>query len=102
MTERARSLQSKHVLGDVTPLALALAEAQSDLGLELMHGDPESCQLAYPAGQVLMVTAYLADKLKASGERVISAGSCFYWARKDATPCIHLDDVFLRIARAQT
>ncbi len=100
MTETARRLQAGHCLCNVTPLVEELLDLDSELAFELMYGDPESSQLAYPADQVWVVSDWLAGQLRKQEERVLRRCELNLWARRGNGPAVHLDDVFLRIAKA--
>lgn len=100
MTATARRLQAGHCLCNVTPLVEELLKFDSEVALAMMHGDPESSQLAYPADQIWAVSDWLAGMLRKHGERVVRLGTQSFWARRGAGACVHLDEVFLRIAKA--
>lgn len=99
MTAKARRLQAGHCLCNVTALVEELLKFDSELAFDLMHGDPESEQLAYPADQVWAVSDWLAGKLRKNEERVLKLGDQHFWARRGNGPCVHLDEVFLKIAK---
>lgn len=99
MTSRARRLQAGHCLCNVTALIEELMKFDSEVAFELMHGDPESEQLAYPADQVWAVSDWLAGLLRKHNERVLKLGDQHFWARRGTCPAVHLDAVFLQIAK---
>ena len=101
MTAKAKRLQAGHCTCNVTALVNELLKFDSEVAIDMMHGDPETENLAYPADQVWVVTDWLAGRLKAKGERVIRIENQSYWARRGDGPCIHLDAVILDIAKEQ-
>lgn len=95
--KRSQIVVREHLWCDVTALAKELADCETEMGLVLMHGDPESSQRAYPAHEAWAVSEWLANKLKLREQRVEKIGGQHYWARESDDPILHRDPVLADI-----
>jgi hypothetical protein len=95
----AKGIIRDHVTSSVTGLVEELVEHDSEMGREIMYGDPESELLAYDAKEVWAVTDWLARQLRRHGHRALCVGGWWYWARKDSGQSLYLDTVIQDIAQ---
>jgi len=92
----------EHLWCDVTALVQELADAEADIGLVILHGDPESSQRAYEAHEIWAVSEWLAIKLKMREQRVERVGGQHYWARESDNPILCKDPVLAKIIASLT